>query len=163
MEPYVLSLVLDVVLACLLAAVIWYGLRLNRHLSALRKSREELKGLLEEFARSTDRAEAALDGLKRGARENIAAVKQTVDKAEAIKDDLVFLTKRGEEAADRLEAGISGARADRKAAGGKGTAVARTDGAAPGEDAAADAQGGRGRRGKAKKKSDLLKALQGMR
>ncbi|HSG35474.1 MAG TPA: DUF6468 domain-containing protein, partial [Sphingomonadaceae bacterium] len=111
MEPYILSLVLDLVLAGLLVGVIWYGFRLNRQLSALRKSREELKALLDDFAKSTDRAEAALDGLKRGARENIAAVKQTVDQAESIKDDLVFLTKRGEQTADRLEAGITNGRA----------------------------------------------------
>ncbi|MBP5856945.1 hypothetical protein KAJ83_07990 [Marivibrio halodurans] len=170
MEPYVLSLVLDVVLACLLAAVIWYGFRLNRQLSALRKSREELKGLLEDFARSTDRAEAALDGLKRGARENIASVKQAVDKAEALKDDLVFLTKRGEEAADRLEAGITNTRPHaQQGAGGKAgrsTALSTAGRAAPGGEDGDGANGdgpARGGRGKAKRKSDLLRALQGMR
>ena len=174
MEPYVLSLILDVVLACLLAAVIWYGLRLNRQLSALRKSREELKTLLEDFSRSTDRAEAALDGLKRGARDNIASVKQAVDKAEALKDDLVFLTKRGEETADKLEAGISAGRSrgqgaavsgGRSGASKSGRAEPRGLDAADGAEAE-DAGAGRGDRprgGKAKKKSDLLRALQGMR
>lgn len=181
MEPYVLSLVLDVVLACLLAAVIWYGFKLNRQLSALRKSREELKGLLEDFARSTDRAEAALDGLKRGARENIASVKQAVDKAEALKDDLVFLSKRGEETADRLEAGITNARPHAQhgtggkagrstalSAGGRAAHGGARDGGGErggeGGDDAVDGDGPRrGGRGKAKRKSDLLRALQGMR
>lgn len=170
MEPYVLSLILDVVLACLLAAVIWYGLRLNRQLSALRKSREELKALLEDFSRSTDRAEAALDGLKRGARDNIAAVKQAVDKAEGLKDDLVFLTKRGEETADRLEAGISAGRG-RGPSGGKGAgkgARAEPRGLEPPEGERSEPDPGaegeeRPRGGKARKKSDLLRALQGMR
>lgn len=157
MESHLLSIILDVVLAALLAAVILYGLKLNRHLSALRQSREELKGLLEEFARSTDRAEAALDGLKRGARENIAAVKESVDQAERLKDDLVFLTKRGEEAADRLEAGITSARKGGAAAKGEG---ARGEAGAE-EEPTPPTKGGP--RGKAKKKSDLLRALQGMR
>lgn len=157
MESHLLSIILDVVLAALLAAVILYGLKLNRHLSALRQSREELKGLLEEFARSTDRAEAALDGLKRGARENIAAVKESVDQAERLKDDLVFLTKRGEAAADRLEAGITASRKGGPAPKGEG---ARGEAGAE-EDPAPPSKGGP--RGKAKKKSDLLRALQGMR
>ncbi|MEQ8604429.1 MAG: DUF6468 domain-containing protein [Marivibrio sp.] len=154
MESHLLTIILDVVLVALLAAAILFGLKLNRHLSALRQSREELKGLLEEFARSTDRAEAALDGLKRGARENIAAVKETVDQAERLKDDLVFLTKRGEEAADRLESGITAAR--------KGGAAPKEGGAAAASDEEPPPPKG-GARGKAKKKSDLLRALQGMR
>jgi len=180
MEPYILSLFLDIVLAGLLAGVIWYGFRLNRQLSALRQSREELKALLEDFAKSTDRAEAALDSLKRGARENIAAVKQTVDKADSIKDDLVFLTKRGEQTADRLEAGITDGRSKaeapargrsartsggKEARGGKEVGTASRDLSAgdPSDDPSGGPTGAPTGGGKAKKKSDLLKALQGMR
>ncbi len=178
MDFPLLSIVLDVVMVGLLAGVILFGLKLNRQLAALRRSREELKGLLEEFGRSTDRAEAALDALKRGARENVHTVKTEVDKAEALKDDLAFLAKRGEEVADRLEAGISAGRrlgesggvpgplradpaaaADGRADGGAESG-GRTSGRATGAEAEED---GRARRGGSKSKSDLLKALQGMR
>ena len=184
MDFPLLSIVLDVVMVGLLAGVILFGLKLNRQLAALRRSREELKGLLEEFGRSTDRAEAALDALKRGARENVHTVKTEVDKAEALKDDLAFLAKRGEEVADRLEAGISAGRrlgegggapgplrADPAASpvggadgGGDSAGDARTGDRAAGRTAGVEGEGAdRPRRGGSKSKSDLLKALQGMR
>lgn len=180
MDFSLLSVILDIVLVGLLAAAILYGFRLNRHLRALRQSREELKTLLGEFSRSTERAENALEALRRGSRENVGAVREAVERAEALKDDLEFLSKRGEQIADRLEAGVSAGRSagggtppahgGGNEGGGGGGRSSRSLAADPktlttraAETPAPDGGDAGDGAKKAKSKSDLLRALQGMR
>lgn len=162
-----ISIALDIVLVLLLLAVIFYAVRLNRHMASLKNNRAELEALVKEFTRSTGRAETALARLKRGAGDNVREVRDVVVKAESLRDDLGFLVSRGEKIADRLEQGISGSResapetekpaktaAGRRNRSGKGTAGDSAD-------AAADADAA-GEEPEKKTRSGLLKTLQDM-
>lgn len=202
-----LSLVLDILIACLLVAVIVYALRLNRNLSVLQQSKSELEEMLAGFTQSTEKAEQAIQRVKEASTQNRESLNKLLSEAETLRDDLAFMIERGNSLADKLEGGIAqhrggveqdraskgqgddietAMRAARQAAaptgsGGRKSLAARpedrdTPGGA-GLPAAAGASGsaaapqktedgasqGTGRAGKAKSKSALLRALQGMR
>jgi len=99
-------LVLDILLAVLLAATIAYAVVLNRKLGNLRRHKEELERLASVFAESTMRAEESIGKLKGAAGE----LQGRIDKAEGLGEDLTFLIERGGSAADRLEEAVRGAR-----------------------------------------------------
>ncbi|HEX7005729.1 MAG TPA: DUF6468 domain-containing protein [Alphaproteobacteria bacterium] len=116
-----LSFLFDGLLVVLLATTIVYAAILNRRLRALRQSEGEMKALLEEFNSSASKAEANLGQIKalaaRGAADmresgvELAALKQLLERGQALKDDLTFLVDRGETIADRLVDLVSEARA----------------------------------------------------
>ena len=168
-----ITAILDVILLCLLGVAIYYGLRLHRALSHLKNGREELKSILAEFSKATERAEGALKNLRTDVSGNVNKVKEATDRAQRISDDLDFLLQRGDKLADRLETDIrqgralsegrardktdaeeapEGGRRGRRSSGGKAPLSA-------GEPSAPDD----GKRKRTKSKSELLKALQGMR
>lgn len=102
-----LSLVLDVVIAVLLVAVIVYAVRLNRSLSVLQKSKDELEQMLSGFADSTDKAERAIQNVKDASNQNKEALGKLLGEAEHLRDDLSFMIERGNSLADRLDGGIA--------------------------------------------------------
>lgn len=106
-----LSLLLDIALAGLLAAVIGYAIVLNRNLKALRNSKEELERLLSGFSAATGQAEDAIERAKDAATHNASSLNGIVRKAESLREDLTFLIERGEKIADAMESGIARNRA----------------------------------------------------
>ena len=162
------GLILDIAFIVLLVAVLVYAIRLNRHISALHSNKAELEKLLGGFVASTERAEEAIQKVRKNTEENIKAVQDAVGKAETLRADLSYMLDRGEEIANRLENGIRSGRtayqasertdeqdllASAVAAGEKEAGVSK-----PAEETKAE-----GNDVKAKSKADLLKALQGMR
>ncbi len=107
-----LSLVIDLAGVALLVAVIFYAVRLNRHLTALQKSKEELEQLLAGFVGATEVAEGAIDKVKEAATQNAGNLNELVKKAEILREDLNFMIDRGSRVADSLEGGISRNRND---------------------------------------------------
>ncbi|MGE5145874.1 MAG: DUF6468 domain-containing protein [Candidatus Eiseniibacteriota bacterium] len=120
-----LSMLFDGLLAVLLATTIVYAAILNRKLKQLRQGEGEMKRLLAEFSTSSAKAEASLGQLKalagqaqvgrggfggRDGAAEFAALRQELDRGQALKDDLAFLVDRGEALADRLGTTISEAR-----------------------------------------------------
>jgi cobalamin biosynthesis Mg chelatase CobN len=101
-----LSLILDLSLAILLIVTIGYAVSLNSRLGMLRQDKEELEKLASTFANATLRAEDGVGKLKNTAE----LLQQRVDKAQSLRDDLVFLIDRGGSAADRLEESVRTAR-----------------------------------------------------
>ncbi len=102
---------LDIIVALLLAATIFYSVVLNRRLSALRSHRAELEALIIAFNDSCTRAEAGVRSL-RTATEEAARLQQYLQRSQSIRDDLAFLVDRGAPLADRLEGGVRTARAE---------------------------------------------------
>lgn len=149
-----LGLLIDVLGAILLVVVIVYAFRLNRSLSALKANKAELNALIETFTQSTNRAEASVARLKSSATETAAALQENVSKAQELRDDLAFMTDRGEELANRLEAGIKSAR--NVAPRSVDTASRSNDTEEPAPEKPEQDQRG-------KSKAELLRALQGMR
>ncbi len=102
-----LSLVLDVLIACLLVAVIIYALRLNKSLSVLQQSKAELEKMLSGFSESTEKAELAIQKVKEASTHNRDSLNKLLSEAETLREDLAFMIERGNSLADKLDGGIS--------------------------------------------------------
>ena len=103
MIDFPLNTVLDVAIILLLVPTIIYAVILNRRLSALRNSKDELAKVVSSFNEATMRAEAGIPKLKKATLEANNALQERVEKAHTLRDDLAFMIERAEETADRLE------------------------------------------------------------
>ncbi len=106
------GMILDVVVILLLVPTIIYAVILNRRLAALRRSREELSKVVNSFNEATMRAEAGIPKLKKATTEANHTLKDRVEKAQTLRDDLAFMIERAEELAGRLEGAVRAARAE---------------------------------------------------
>ncbi len=156
-----LSLFLEVIGATLLAVMIVYAIRLNRRLSTLQEDKAEFERLLLSFTDSTTRAESSVARLKVSATDTAHSLQESVTRAQALRDDLAFMVDRADELANRLENGIRDARPEQARRGGAAQNVTSGEkvSAEPREPAPEKNEDS----GQRKTKSDLLKALEGMR
>ncbi|MGE4065005.1 MAG: DUF6468 domain-containing protein [Rhodospirillaceae bacterium] len=104
--------ILDIVVILLLIPTIVYAVILNRRLTALRKSRDELAKVVNSFNEATMRAEAGIPKLKKATTEANGLLKDRVEKAQTLRDDLAFMIERAEELAGRLEGAVRVARSE---------------------------------------------------
>jgi hypothetical protein len=104
------GMILDIVVILLLVPTIVYAVILNRRLTALRRSREELSKVVNSFNEATMRAEAGIPKLKKATTEANHTLKDRVEKAQTLRDDLAFMIERAEELAARLEGAVRAAR-----------------------------------------------------
>lgn len=110
------SLLLDGLMIALLIATIAYAVMLDRRLRSFRQSRDEMQQLLSVFTAATAQAQSGIVALREAAQSTSGDLKAQLDRAKALRDDLAFLVDRGGSLADRLEGGVSAARAGVKAA-----------------------------------------------
>ena len=94
-----IDVVLELVLVGLLGFTLLHAVRLQRALAALREDRTAFDAAVSGFDGGARQAEAGLLRL-REATERLEAQLRT---SGALKDDLVFLSERGERLADQLE------------------------------------------------------------
>ena len=97
-----LSLILDVVVAVLLAATIVYAALLNRRLQGLRANKAEFEAMVTEFNDATRRTEGAIQALRLAADQTAKALSVQVERGQALRDELAFLTNRADGAAERI-------------------------------------------------------------
>ncbi len=124
------SLVLDVMIALLLAVTIGYAIVLNRRLARLRDGQSEMRELVEGFNAATAQAQSNLGKMQALAKEaargpanpNWAGVQKRLDadikRAQELRDDLEFLLDRAERLANGLEEPLRGKRASPAASDG---------------------------------------------
>lgn len=105
-----IAMILDVAIILLLVPTIIYAVILNRRLSALRNSRDELAKVVGNFNEATMRAEAGIPKLKKATLEANNALQERVEKAHSLRDDLAFMIERAEEMADRLDGSVRAGR-----------------------------------------------------
>ena len=98
---------IELLLVVLLIATLLHAVRLHRALGGLRQDRETLQDAVAGFDSGTRQAEAGLAGL----REMTEQLGGKLGHAAALKDDLEFLSERGESLADRLDALVRAGRA----------------------------------------------------
>lgn len=102
--------VLEIALIGLLAATLFHALRLERALGVLKRDRVALEDLVAEFNNSTRLAEQGIERLRNSADGAGRQISRQIDVAGGLKNDLLFLTERGERLADRLEQQVRSAR-----------------------------------------------------
>lgn len=104
------GMVLDLLLAVLLAATIGYAMLLKNRLDILRKSKEEMGGLIKDFMSATEQARLGMEELRKASDGSGRVLREMVDEAQALREDLGFLIERGGTLADRLQQNTRGAR-----------------------------------------------------
>lgn len=119
-----LSLILDLLLVALLAATIGTAFVLYRRLGVVRGDHGRLDALAARFVEATARAEDGIGRLKLSTE----TLNARIAAAEAMAEDLRFLTEEANRAADRAEAGL---RALRNEVARPGTAAFSPAAAAP--------------------------------
>jgi hypothetical protein len=97
-----LTFFLDLVLTGLLIAGIVYAVRLSQQIAGLRAGREDMERFVAEFSATVDWAEAGVRGLKQAARSSGDDLEQLIEKAQAMRDELQFLTASADKIASRL-------------------------------------------------------------
>ena len=105
---------LDIVMIVLLLATIVYAVILNRKLAAFRRSREDMQNFLTAFNAANERAETSINALKNMAEQSGERLREDIEKASALNEDLTFMVDRGESIANRLEKAASDVNAVRR-------------------------------------------------
>lgn len=101
---------LELVLSVLLAATLFHALRLERALGVLKRDRVALEALVETFNTSTRLAEQGIDRLRCSAEGAGRQLSHQIEVAGGLKNDLLLLSDRGENLADRMEQLVRSAR-----------------------------------------------------
>lgn len=109
---------LDLVMIVLLVATIIYAIILNRKLAAFRRSREDMQNFLTAFKAANERAETSITALKEMAEQSGERLREDIEKAGALTEDLSFMVDRGESIANRLEKAARDVNSVRRNAGG---------------------------------------------
>lgn len=99
-------IMLDVVIACMLAVTSVYCWRLNRKIASFRNAKEEMDQVIRAFDSSIRQAYESISILKKaGTNENIQFVRD-MKKIQFLANDLAFLVEKGEKVASNLEGTI---------------------------------------------------------
>jgi hypothetical protein len=101
---------LEIVLVLLLSATLFQAIRLERALGVLKRDRASLESLVVGFNASTHQAESGIQRLRAAADGAGRQIDSQLTKSVALKDDLSFLTERGDRLADRLDMLVRSAR-----------------------------------------------------
>lgn len=104
------QLALDVTLVILLAVTLFHAVRLERALGVLKRDRAVLEELVAGFNDSTRQAEVGVERLRAATEGAGRQIARQIEQAQRLKDDLGFLSERGEKLAERLESAVRGAR-----------------------------------------------------
>src|SRR5690606_33851838 len=97
-------------LAGLLVATIAYAVLLNRRLAALRRDKEAFRALVADFTNASEKACTGMSEMRAASETTGKALKDMMDDAQALRDDLSFLIERGGAMADRLEEDVRNVR-----------------------------------------------------
>jgi Domain of unknown function (DUF6468) len=101
---------LELVLVVLLGATLVQAIRLERALGVLKRDRASLESLVVGFNTSTHHAESGIQRLRAAADGAGRQIETQLSKSISLKDDLTFLTERGDRLADRLDTLVRAAR-----------------------------------------------------
>lgn len=104
------ELTINIIIIGLLIPTIIYAYRLNKNLSILRQNQKSLAKLIESLNDATCKAESSIPKLKSVTEHSSEGLKEIVDSAKNMKDDLLFINERADNLADRLEGMIKDGR-----------------------------------------------------
>ena len=98
-----LDLIINLAIIGLLIPTIIYACRLNKNLEILRQNQSSLARLVESLNDATIKAENSIPKLKTATQNTSGELKEVVNSAKNLKDDLIFINERADSLADRLE------------------------------------------------------------
>lgn len=98
-----LSFFLDIVILILLAATIFYAVRLTRHLNQFRSNRQDMERLIRELSMQITRAQEGVSTLDEVSRTMGDELRGSITKGRALADELTIITEAGNSLASRLE------------------------------------------------------------
>jgi len=101
---------LEIVLVVLLGAMLFQAIKLERALGVLKRDRASLEKLVAHFNASTHQAESGIQRLRAAVDGAGRQIDTQLTKSISLKDDLAFLTERGDRLADRLDLLVRAAR-----------------------------------------------------
>lgn len=102
-----LELIINLIIIALLIPTILYAYRLNHSLKILRQNQNSLAQLVNALNEATFKAENSIPKIKSVTEHSSEGLKEVVDSAKELKDDLLFINERADTLADRLENVIS--------------------------------------------------------
>lgn len=102
------NLVLDLLVAGLLAATLFYCFRLERGLRAFRSGQDGLRQVIDRLDGATNNARRAIEELKVAGGEAAEQLDKRVRGAQALVDELKVIVETGDNLASRLEARLTG-------------------------------------------------------
>ncbi len=105
-----LEIIINLIIIALLVPMILYAYRLNKNLEVLRQNQNSLSKLVSALNEATFKAENSIPKLKTVTEHSSENLKEVVDSAKELKDDLLFINERADNLADRLEQVISDGR-----------------------------------------------------
>lgn len=98
-----IELIANAVVAVLLIVMIGFSFVLNRRLDGLRRSNDEMAGLIAALNQAAERAQMSVHQLKTIGQETEHTLKMEVAKARSLADELALITEAGSDLADRIE------------------------------------------------------------
>ncbi len=104
------QVLLEAALVLLLGATLFHAVRLERALGVLKRDRAVLEALVSGFNDSTRQAEIGVERLRAASEGAGRQIARQIEQSQRLKDDLHFLTERGDKLAERLEGGVRSAR-----------------------------------------------------
>lgn len=117
-----LDLIVNIIIIGLLIPAIIYVYRLDKNLTILRQNQSSLAKLVEALNDATFKAENSIPKLKSVTEHSSSDLKEVVDSAKELKDDLMFINERADNLADRLEGVIKDGRSVKEKVSAKPTA-----------------------------------------
>lgn len=119
-----ISLVIEILVAILLAATISYCIALDKRLKQLRMDEQAMRKTVTDLAIATDNAERAITTLKNAVLEANSSLAERIDTAERFAADLSINVKAGEDIIDRVRQIVE---TSRKLAASQAVAQQRVD------------------------------------
>ena len=104
-----MELLINIVVICLLVPTIVFAVILNKRLEILRNSRADLGRLIEAFNDATTRAESGIPKLKQAADSAGALLREQIQKAQTLRDDMAYMIERADSVTQRLEKSLNAA------------------------------------------------------
>lgn len=98
-----IELFINIIVICLLVPTIVFAVILNKRLEILRNSRADLGRLIEAFNDATTRAESGIPKLKQAADSAGSLLRDQIQKAQTLRDDMAFMIERADAMTQRLE------------------------------------------------------------
>jgi hypothetical protein len=98
-----LSFAFDILITCLLAATIFFAVKLSRHLDSFRSNRSSMENLIRELSNQITRAQEGISVLDELSSNRGDELRRSITKAQALSDELQLMTESANSLAEKLE------------------------------------------------------------